>query len=767
MTEERHRGGPIRVGPGPPVKPAGNRPGFLAALALALLTVAPVLAAEGQKAGPSELVFLEQIILLLAVGRLMGEAMQRIGQPAVMGQLLAGFLLGPSVLGALWPEGQHAIFPADREQKSMIDAVSQLGILMLLLLTGMETDLSLVRKLRRAALSVSLTGIAVPFLCGFALGELLPEGMLPRPDQRLITALFLGTALSIASVKIVAAVVREMNFLRRNVGLLIVASAIVDDTIGWIIIAVTFGLALHGGVELGSLARTVLGTALFLTLSFTLGRRLVFTLIRWTNDTFVSDTPVITTILVVMVAMALVTHLIGIHTVLGAFVAGILVGQSPILTRHIDEQLRGLITALFMPVFFGLAGLGADLTILRNPDLLLLTLTLILIASVGKFGGAFLGGWLGGLTRPEALALGCGMNARGSTEVIVASIGLGMGALSQDLYTMIVTMAVATTMAMPPMLRWALGRLPLGEEERARLGREEFETSGFVPNLERLLVAVDESAGGRFAARLAGLLAGSRGMPVTVLRLGTHGPPHTSPPPEPGGAEAVVRAAAELVRASEADAGAPAPAEVNVLTRVREAPAEQAVAGEARKGYDLLVIGVDQVVGPEGGFHEEVACLASGFPGPLAVAVARGVHADRPLDADLRILVPITGTEMSRRGAEVALVLARATNAPVVALYVTSAARKTARRRFGGSRRGEEQILRDIVGLADRHGVPTRTAVRVDLAAEDAILRQARLGGHNLIVMGVTRRAGEMLFFGNVATAVLESSERSILYVAS
>ena len=252
----------------------------------------------------------------------------------------------------------------------------------------------------------------------------------------------------------------------------------------------------------------MLGTALFLIISFTFGRRLVFTLIRWTNDTFVSEVPVITTILVVMGLMALVTNLIGVHTVLGAFVAGILTGQSPILTRHIDEQLRGLITGLFMPVFFGLAGLGADLTILKDPNLLLLTLGLVLIASLGKFGGAFLGGWLGGLTRPEALALGCAMNARGSTEVIVATIGLSMGALSQNLYTMIVAMAVVTTMAMPPTLRWALGRLPLREEERARLEREAFEAGGFVTNLERLLVAVDGSPKSRFAARLAGLLAG-------------------------------------------------------------------------------------------------------------------------------------------------------------------------------------------------------------------------------------------------------------------
>ena len=445
--------------------------------------------------------------------------MQRIGQPAVMGQLIAGMVLGPSVLGALWPDLQHAIFPKNAEQKSMIDAVSQLGILMLLLLTGMETDLKLVKRVGRAAITVSAAGIAVPFACGVALGEMLPDSILPRPDQRFITSIFLGTALSISSVKIVAMVVREMNFMRRNLGQIIVASAILEDTIGWIIVAIAFGLASSGTLDAWSVTKTILGTTAFLAASLTIGRRVVFSLIRWTNDNFVSDFPVITTILAIMVAMALTTHLIGVHSVLGAFVAGVLVGESPILTRHIDEQLRGLIVALFMPVFFGLSGLSADLTILKNADLLLLTGALVVIASVGKFGGAFIGGRLGQLSHRESLAIACGMNARGSTEVIVATVGLSMGVLSQNLFTMIVAMAVITTLAMPPMLRWALARIPLGEEERLRLEREELDERGFVPNLERLLLAADDSANGKFASRLVGLIAGSGAKPITVLDL--------------------------------------------------------------------------------------------------------------------------------------------------------------------------------------------------------------------------------------------------------
>src|SRR6185312_10364754 len=341
---------------------------------------------------PSLAVFLSQIVALVVCGRLVGELMERVRQPAVMSQLIGGMLLGPSVLGAIAPVWQHTLFPDSPGQKAMLDAVSQLGILLLLLLTGMETDLSVIRRSRRTAFSVSIAGIAIPFACGILVGHWLPDSVLPDPHQRFITSLFLGTALSISSVKIVALVVRERGFLRRTVGQGIGAAAIIDDTIGWIIMSVTFGLALHGTIDVMSVTRSLLGTALFLLLSFTIGRRIVFFLICWANDRFVSELSAITMIIVVTGLMALVTDAIGVHTVLGAFVAGILIGQSPILTRHIDEQLRGLIVAMFMPVDIGMARLSANLRALTSADLMLLTIGLIIIASIGKFSGAVLGG---------------------------------------------------------------------------------------------------------------------------------------------------------------------------------------------------------------------------------------------------------------------------------------------------------------------------------------------------------------------------------------
>jgi Kef-type K+ transport system membrane component KefB/nucleotide-binding universal stress UspA family protein len=747
---------------------ASVRIGGYAILAL-MLGAGSSFAAEGGKGGPSEVIFLTQLITLMVVGRLLGELMNRIGQPSVMGMLLGGIMLGPSVLGVLWPDLQHAVFPSAPEQKAMLDGVSQFGILLLLLLTGMETDLRLVRTVGRAALSISVTGVAVPFICGFILGQLLPDSLLPHPDHRLLTSLFLGTALSISSIKIVAAIVREMGFTRRNLGQIIVASAICEDSIGWVIIAIIFGLAQAGTIDLVSVAKSVLGTAVFLIASFTVGRRIVYFLIRWTNDNFESDFPVVTTILVIMGAMALTTHFIGVHTVLGAFVAGVLIGESPILSKHIDEQLRGLILAFFMPVFFGIAGLSADLTVLKQPALLLMTIGVIAIASFGKFAGAFIGGEIGGLTRREAFALACGMNARGSTEVIIATIGLSMGALSQDLFTMIVTMAVATTMAMPPMLRWALRRVPMRKAEKQRLEREEFETRGFVSNLERLLLAVDQSPNGKFAAALAGLLAGPRGIPVTVLSLSERSKSSPSDKPDKPLAgshlDATIKAAADDSKPSQKGADETAPADVTILKH--DAPTDEAVAKEAKKGYDLLVVGIDKTRS-KGSFDEGVSRIASAFEGPLAIVAGHADHLSEPQRSPAHILVPVTGSEVSRRAADIAMAIASACDCPVTALYVaTSGANNGHKGRVFRARRQEQAIMKDMVEMADHYDVTAKTAVRSDLAPRDAILGEANKGAHDLIVMGVSRRPGDKLFFGDTAAAVLEKAPASIVFIAS
>jgi nucleotide-binding universal stress UspA family protein len=399
------------------------------------------------------------------------------------------------------------------------------------------------------------------------------------------------------------------------------------------------------------------------------------------------------------------------------------------------------------------------------------------------------------------LAIACGMNARGSTEVIVASIGLAMGALSQDLFTMIVAMAITTTMAMPPMLRWALARVPLGKAEKERLEREEIEARGFVPNLERLLLAVDHSPNGKFASRLAGLLAGQRGIPITVLPLAADAGKRSKKgsmkeaeseaknetksdakkPAEKGGlrngeqeaptgaetAKETVKAAAEDTRKAQPKEDEPAP--VDVTVRIFDVAATQAVAEEAEKGYDLMFVGLDNPRTKTGAFHKEIDRIAAAFQGPLAVVAAQGIHLKQPEQSPLNILVPVNGTEVSRRAAELAIAMARAFEAPITALYVSGAKRDARGRRGGGTReRAQEQaILKEIVVLADQYDQEVATRVRGDQSPDEAVLTEAKRDGHNLIIMGVSRRPGDSLFFGETAAGIFEKSPISVVLVSS
>ena len=742
------------------------------------------------------IIFFTQIMLLIVAGRLLGELMQRIGQPAVIGQLLAGIILGPSVFGALWPAAQHMIFPTASADRQMLNAVSELGVLMLLLLTGMETDLALVKRVRRAAALTSLAGIVIPFLCGYGLGELLPESLLPDPSRRLLTSLFLATALSISSVKIVAAVLREVDFLRRNLGQVILAAAILDDTIGWTILAFIGGLAAEGKIVMGPLLASVFGTVAFLVFCLTIGRRWVARIIRWTNDFFTVEMPVISVILVIMIVLALVTNFIGVHTVLGAFVAGIMIGQSPILTQHIEEQLRGLIVALFMPVFFGVAGLSIDLRVLGDPHLLRLALLFIGIASIGKLGGCYVGSRLARMNHPEALAVGFAMNARGSTEVILATIGLTMGLLNQTLFTIIVLMAVVTTLAMPPLLRWALARVPMREEEKARIETEAAEEKDLLPKVKRILVAMDTGASGGQASVLAGWLVGARHLTATVVDMSAAAPADAAPSFQTQGlieaAETAARAveASDKTRSAEKPTGKGDPLEAaaqgtkSEQTTVRElisvvpwkAPPEgtpdvaaEAILTEAKNGYDFLFLCLP--AGTKGGtanFPPGFERIIRGFTGPVAVLLNPAGGDAAPASSLERILVPMTGTDYSRFGGEVAVALAKGCGATITALHVSPPPTENdLLRRPKQLRRPGRAMLGEIVALGQREGVRVLTKALVRSAKEEAILRQASVGRHQLIVIGTKAWSGEELHFGQSAETLIVHARCPVLLLKS
>jgi len=335
--------------------------------------------------------------------------------------------------------------------------------------------------------------------------------------------------------------------------------------------------------------------------------------------------------------------------------------------------------------------------------------------------------------------------------------------LSQNLFTMIVTMAIVTTMAMPPMLRAALARLPMNKEEKERLEREEFEKRGFLANLERPLLAVDESVNATFAAHVAGLIAGMRGLPITVLHIGKSAKEQEKSRDAEESHEAVVKKAAEAAAASkEEDTGS-----VDVVTRARRAELGETITEEARKGFDLLVVGVDKLVATKDRFDRKIEDIAATFQGPLAIVAAKGKHLKQPNPDALNILVPVSGSGISKRGAEVAVALAQGGSGSLRVIYVATTRDKGAQR---GTSRGLSQeagILKDASDLAGRYDVDITTTMRVNRAPEAAILREIDTTDVDLVVMGVDRIQADHLSFGGVADAVLRQSKVSVLLVSS
>jgi nucleotide-binding universal stress UspA family protein len=383
---------------------------------------------------------------------------------------------------------------------------------------------------------------------------------------------------------------------------------------------------------------------------------------------------------------------------------------------------------------------------------------------------------LSGLGLRQAFALGCGMNARGSTEVVVATIGLTTGALTHNLYTLIVTMAVITTMAMPPMLRWALARVPMDPEEQQRLEHEELEAKGFVSKFERLLVAADESASGKLASRLAGVISGQRGLPMTVLDISLRARPDTTSDAETtDDAKAIVDAddrgetgrsptahaieSADIAGAAvEGQDSNARPRRAEIIARIETKDTTDAIAQEAAKGFDVLIVGVDRMRDPHGGFSEDVNRIVSTFEGPVALVIARHRDSGGASGPERNVLVPFSGTEVSRRGAELAFALTSPETTTVTAVHISR--RKAARGKRAppdaASSQAEAAVLDDATKLGAHYGFKVATAIHLDDAPEDAILREAARVEADLLVIGAARRVGEALYLGKTVAALME-----------
>ncbi len=406
-----------------------------------------------------------QLLAIVGAARVCGAALARLGQPRVVGEMLAGVLLGPSVLGQLSPRLSLALFPA--ESLALLQALAQVGVLIFMFLVGLELDVGLLRRNGRVAVIMSHASIVAPFLLGVALSLGLYAHFAPAGVPFVPFGLFMGAAMSVTAFPVLARILADRGLTRTALGVMAIACAAIDDVTAWCILAAVVIVARAG--TLRELGPTLAGTAVYLLVMFTLVRRWLGALVHRSLARGGRSESLLAAVMVVALASAWTTERLGIHALFGAFLVGALLPRSESVAEVLVERLRDLMVVLLLPVYFAFSGLRTTIGLLSDPATWAVCVVVLLVAILGKLGGTAIAARTVGMPWRHALALGALMNTRGLMELVILNVGLDIGVISPTLFTMMVVMALVTTALTTPLVTWvSRGDASLGMEE----GRE-------------------------------------------------------------------------------------------------------------------------------------------------------------------------------------------------------------------------------------------------------------------------------------------------------
>lgn len=391
--------------------------------------------------------FLLQLLVIMVASRLFGAWARKINQPAVMGEIFAGIFLGPSLFGLVWPEAMAFVFP--KEALPSLQLVSQLGLVLFMFTVGLELDLNHLRHQSYAAAVISNISIVCPYLLGVALSLFLYASYAPPGIPFMAFALFMGIAMSITAFPVLARIIQERRLGHTSFGTLALICAAMNDASAWCILA--FVIAVVKSTSLLGASFTVILSALYIggMLKWVrpwLSNRLATNLQNGQE----SAAPA----LLVLFLSALVAEVIGIHALFGAFLAGVIMPTDRELRHRLILKLEDVSVLVLLPLFFTLTGLRTQIGLLNQPELWLVCLAIIAVAIAGKFGSTLLAARTLGQSWADASRLGILMNTRGLMELVVLNIGYDLGILSQEIFTMLVLMALLTTFMTGPALAW-------------------------------------------------------------------------------------------------------------------------------------------------------------------------------------------------------------------------------------------------------------------------------------------------------------------------
>jgi Kef-type K+ transport system membrane component KefB len=390
-----------------------------------------------------------QIGTILIVARLVGWLFGKLHQPRVVGEMLAGILLGPSLLGWLAPGISTAIFPPD--SLGHLNSLSQVGLLIFMFLVGLELDLGHLRELGRAAVMTSQVSIIVPFILGSSFAIYLYPRLSDPSVNFTGFALFMGAAMSVTAFPVLARILTERNMFRTRVGSVAIACAAVDDVTAWCLLAGIVVLVRASSLEL-PVWLTVVGLAAFvLLMGFVVRPALRRLEMVYERGQLTQD--LIAVILLVVLASGWITETLGVHALFGAFLAGVMMPRHGKLSGELSQKFEALIVVLLLPIYFALTGLRTSIFLITGAQMWLYCAVIIVLAVIGKLGGSMLSARWNGMSWQEAAAVGILMNTRGLVELVILNIGLELGILSPPLFSIMVLMALITTLMTTPLLK--------------------------------------------------------------------------------------------------------------------------------------------------------------------------------------------------------------------------------------------------------------------------------------------------------------------------
>jgi nucleotide-binding universal stress UspA family protein len=510
----------------------------------------------------------------------------------------------------------------------------------------------------------------------------------------------------------------------------------------------------------------VSAAVLFLGIAFTIGRTIVDQILRWVDDYVGGIAASMSVVLVLSLSAAAFTHALGLEAALGAFVLGILAGQSRRFSSEAGHMLEVFTASFLAPIFFAAAGLKVNLLALLVPQTLIFGLIVLAVACIGKFTGAYLGSRVGGLSHWEALAMGSGMNARGAMEIVVATIGLSLGVLNPQMYSIIVMVAIVTSLMAPALLRFTLSKVVMGEEEARRLEQEEQYSRSFIKRIHRILVPTSGGSNIQLAAQLVGYMAHQNQVEVTALyALSDKQPPkkarRTATQVKDTAAEEALACVTEEMQLS-------ADTTLQIKTESGHSKAE-VILNEANKNYDLIVLGASEQIRPQKAlFNLLVDRVVQ--EAPCATMVVKS-HLPQPQGETCKIaqqqlkniLVPTVGTEYSKNAVEVASTIAAHTGAVVTIVNVINLPQVEyilyEQRSLAPVKEIAEDLLEQQAAIGRNLGADVQTYILQGSSPEKEILKFAQSKQADLIVLGSNiRMVTGRVFFGHRVDAILNKA---------